>query len=132
GRHPRQVVRFGGIDPRGARCGGLTGGQRISRVLEDVLHAAALDAVGVAPRAVGVDLTSGESVVRGIGVQDDTGRAVLFGHFRLHTAEALPVAGQHDLAPDVHAHFGQPGVVVRQTVVDVHHVCGDVPGWGVG
>ena len=74
---------------------------------------------GRAPLPLGVDGSLDEAVLLGIGVDDQPAGALLLGDLGLHPAEALAVAGEHDLAPDVHAQLGQCLVVLRQPVVDI-------------
>ena len=132
GGDARQVRRVRGIEPRRAGNRGRSGSERVARVLEDVLDAAALDAVGVLPRAVGEDRTLHEAVVLGVGVDDDPLGAVLLGQLGLHAAEALAVANEHDLALHVHAELVEGLVVVRQAVVRVDELAGHVAARRVG
>ncbi len=65
GGDPGQVLRVGGIESWGTGDRRCAGGERITGIPEEVLDAAALNAVGVTPGAVRIDRTTGEPVVGG-------------------------------------------------------------------
>ena len=132
GGDARQIGRVRGIEPRSAGNRGRAGGERVARVFEDVLDAAALDAVGVLPGAVGEDRALHEAVVLGVGVDDQALGALLLRDLGLHTAEALAVANEHDLARDVDAELLERLVVVGQAVVRVDELAGHVARRRVG
>jgi hypothetical protein len=97
-------------------------------VPEQILDAASLDALGVAPLPVRIDRSLDETVLLGIRVDDQASGSMLLGHASLHPAKALPVTGQNDLALNVDPALSQSLVVVRQAVVDVHDLPADVAG----
>ena len=99
-RDPRQVPGLLRAMPRRARHRRDARRQRIAGVVEDVLDRAALDPVGGAPRAVGVDRPAREAVVGGVGVDDHALRAAQLGLLGLDAAERAAVADEHDLALD--------------------------------
>ena len=87
----RGKIRIGG----GSRSGGVT------RIFKNVLHRAALYSGCRTIGAFGVDLAFGESVVGGVAIDDDAGRAAKLREVDLHATEVVAVAHEDDLALDV-------------------------------
>src|SRR5439155_5095713 len=126
-RNARDVERIlwqppGARDRRPARCGGIA---------VAVHHAAALNAVGVAHRPLGIDVAPEEAVVLRIGVDDQPDRAPLLRLARLDTAERAPVARNHDLAVHADAQRIECLVVLDQPVVHVDDFGRDIAVAGV-
>ena len=122
------------LDPPGARDRRPARRQRIAGHAEVVDDAAALDVALRSPRSVRIGRAFPEAVVRGIGIDQDAGRAVLLRRQRLEAAIAVRhrVADQHDLAFDVDAVLREPVVVGRVAAAGVDDRRGDVAGRRVG
>ena len=131
-RGVREVLGLVGLQSRRARHRGPAGRQRVARVLPQVLDRAALDGVGGAEGAVGVDRALDEAVVLRIGVDDHADGAVLLGEVRLDAAEVLAVADEHDLAVHVDAELVERGEVLGAAVVGVDDRRGHVARGRVG
>ena len=120
-----------GRDRRGGRrrCSGSPG----AGVTVGVHDAAALHALFGAHGSFGVHVAAREAIVGRIAVDEERGRAVLLGFARLDAAERVAVAGDDDLALHRDADRVEVGVVLNESVIDVHDLAGraSVPAVGV-
>ena len=120
-------------DPSGAGHRRPSRGQRIARHAEIVDDSAALNVALGPPRPVRIGLSFLEPIVSGIGINQDAGRTALFGGERLEPPIAVRhgVPHQRDLALDIDAVFGEPGVVLRIAAACIDDRGGDVARRGV-
>ena len=103
-----------------------TGRQRIAGIDRHVGDRAALYAVGVARAAFGIDVAFAIAVIGRIGIDDRADRAMFLRQLRLQPAPADTVARYRDLALHIDAAPGERLVIVRQAVIYVDEVSGDV------
>ena len=100
----------------------------VARILEHVLHRAALHAGVRAPRAVGIFVTLEVAIVGRIGIDDDAGSAPLLRQVHLHSAEVHAIAGKNDLPRNTDVHLFQLLEILGAPVIDIHRVGGHVTG----
>ncbi len=100
----------------------------VARILEHVLHRAALHPGIRAPRAVGIFVTLEVAVIRRIGIDDDAGCSSLLRQVDLDPAEIHSVANQNDLSRNADVHVLQLLEIFRAPVIDIDSVGGHVTG----
>jgi hypothetical protein len=105
-------------------------GWRRPRILEHVLHRAALHPGIRTPRAAGILVSLKVAIVGGIGVDDDSGSFPLLRQVDLDPAEVHSVANQHDFPGNTDVHVVELLEVLRTPVIDIDHIGGDVTGRG--
>ena len=119
----RQAPRCGQTRRRGdIRRGG------VARILEHVLHRAALHPGIRTPRAVGIFVTLEVAIVGRIGIDDDSGSSSLLRQVDLDSAEVHSVANQNDLSRNADVQVVQLLEIFRAPVIDVDSVGGHVTG----
>ena len=101
-------------------------GQRIAGIGRHILDRAALNA-GLGPTtAAWIDVRFCVAVVRRIGIDEAADGAMFLRQLRLQTAPAAAVPRKYNLAAHVDAALRKRVIIVRHSVVHVHHGRGDV------
>jgi len=114
------------------RRGSETGRGGVTGILEEILNRSALDATFGAIGTVGIDVSLIIAIVGGIGVDDDSGSAVLLCDVGFDAAEIFSVADDDNLAFDADVLGGKLGEIFGRAVVGVDDFCGNVAGGRIG
>ncbi len=111
---------------------GDSGRQGVAGIQRHVGHAASLDAVLIAHRALREDVIDDVAVIRGVGIDQATDRAMLRGHLHLDPSPRLAVTGDHDRPLHRDAQAVQGLVILRDAIVHIDERCGHVAVDGIG
>ena len=130
-RNLHQRGGFAAIEPATSGLGAPSRRERIAGFHGQVDHAAALHPVLRSPRALSVRVALKKSVVARIRIDDAGDGSVLGSDLRLDPAPAMAVAREHDLPLHVDVQPGELLVVLRNAIVHIHEVGGDVTVSGV-
>ena len=120
------------IEPLRVFRGADAGGERIARIKRHIHHAAALHAVARTPGTVGENVALRVAIVRGIGIDEASDRAMLGRNLGLDAAPGISIARDGNGSLDRDPHARQFFVVIRSAVVDINQRRGDVAVGRVG